>query len=405
MKHTKMTLQTLGCLLLLWISGPSVQAQPRMWDEKILSDIRKEIEKGNPTYSESYTKLLADADKWLQKSDPTIVGKPMAPASGDKHDYMSLGRYWWPNPDTPNGLPYVRRDGKTNPEIEKYDRKTLAEMVDGVTRLTLAYHYSQKEAYATKAISLIRTWFINPETRMNPNMDYGQTVPGVTSEKGRAEGIIDGYGFVYVVDALEILRQNGQVPDDMWNQVHKWFEAYVQWLETSPLGIKERQAANNHSTAFDVQFTRYLLFTGEIEKARQILQELPVRRLEPQIEADGRQPLELARVTSFHYSVANLGNFMDLCQLGQQLGINCYTTGARKGSLDGAFQFLMPYIGDPTHFPAKDETLNWKGEAANLAALFYRASFFNPGMAEKYRQIYQQFSGNDYLFRLTFLRP
>jgi hypothetical protein len=32
---------------------------------------------------------------------------------------MSLAPYWWPDPKSPNGLPYIRRDGERNPEIKQ----------------------------------------------------------------------------------------------------------------------------------------------------------------------------------------------------------------------------------------------------------------------------------------------
>ena len=63
--------------------------------------------------------LLVKADAALKQEPLTIVNKPILPSSGDKHDYMSVGPYWWPDPDKPDGLPYIRRDGEVNPEVEK----------------------------------------------------------------------------------------------------------------------------------------------------------------------------------------------------------------------------------------------------------------------------------------------
>jgi hypothetical protein len=47
-----------------------------------------------------------------------VTSKSQTPPSGDKHDYMSLARYFWPNPATANHLPYVQRDGQSNPQID-----------------------------------------------------------------------------------------------------------------------------------------------------------------------------------------------------------------------------------------------------------------------------------------------
>jgi Alginate lyase len=391
--------------LSLFTSLQAQQLQTRMWYPEVLTQIKSQIGNGNTIYTESLQKLQKEADKWLSKPNPTIVNKPVPPESGDKHDYMSLGKYWWPNPNTSNGLPYIRRDGKINPEIEKFDRRTLGEFVDGTVKLTLAYYYSDKKTYADKAVSMIKTWYLDTRTKQNPNMNFAQAVPGVTSEKGRPEGIIDASGFIYVTDAIEILHAKGQLTDNELGDLKKWFVEFCNWLTNNPLGTKEGEAANNHSMAYDVQLTRYSLFTGDVATATRVIKEFYAKRLLPQIEDDGKQPLELARVTSFHYSIANLGHMIDLCDLGKQLKILVYSTGQKKGSIDMALQYLIPYINDASKFPYKDETKNWNSEAGTLVNLIYRASFHNPEMREKYVDIYRHFKGNDYLFKLTYLRP
>ena len=252
---------------------------------------------------------------------------------------------------------------------------------------------------------MIKTWYLDPETKQNPNMNFGQAIPGVTNEKGRPEGIIDASGFIYVTDAIEILHAKGQLSDTEMKGLRNWFSEFCKWLTTNPLGIEEGQAANNHSMAYDVQLTRYSIFTGDLKNATRIINEYSPKRLVPQIEADGKQPLELARVTSFHYSIANLGHMINMCDMGKLLGISLYTKGQKKGSIDMAIQFLIPYIGDKSKFPYKDETINWKSEAGTLVNLIYRASYYNPEMSKKYRENYDQFKENDYLFGLTFFRP
>lgn len=43
--------------------------------------------------------------------EPTlkVTAQKLKAPSGNPHDYTSMGPYWWPNPDTPDGLPYVLR--------------------------------------------------------------------------------------------------------------------------------------------------------------------------------------------------------------------------------------------------------------------------------------------------------
>ena len=60
--------------------------------------------------------VLARADAALAGPAYSVTSKTRTPPSGDKHDYISMGPYWWPDPSRPGGEPYVRRDGEVNPE-------------------------------------------------------------------------------------------------------------------------------------------------------------------------------------------------------------------------------------------------------------------------------------------------
>ena len=56
-------------------------------------------------------KLRADADALLERPNVTVLNSKLPRPSGDVHDYVSVAPYFWPNPDTPDGLPWVGRDG------------------------------------------------------------------------------------------------------------------------------------------------------------------------------------------------------------------------------------------------------------------------------------------------------
>ena len=136
----------------------------------------------DPAIGAAYRDLIVRADKALAAKPASVTDKRSIPLSGDRHDYVSLARYWWPNPANPNGA-YVRRDGDTNPDIEsgRFDRAALARMVRDADTLGLAYYYSGERTYADGAARVIRVWFLDPATRMNPNMNFAQAVPGVSN--------------------------------------------------------------------------------------------------------------------------------------------------------------------------------------------------------------------------------
>lgn len=357
----------ISVLFILWSATFMLQAQPLVWDMGSLNNARTGQD------AEAVKLLLRDAEKELVKTLITVVDKQMTPPSGDKHDYMSMGRYWWPNPATTDGLPYIRKDGLSNPEIEKLDRLPLAQMTRGIKYLSLAYYISKDEKYAAKAVENLRKWFLDKSTRMNPHLNYGQTVPGHNNGLGRGFGIIDTYSFVEMLEGVELLKSSKKFTKKDQQGLHDWFSAYLDWMLTSPIGKEEFDAPNNHGTAFDVQVVRYALFVGKEDIARKYLDEFPVRRLFAQIEPDGSQPLELARTTAFGYSVFNLDHIIDMCRIGNTLGYDLLQVQSADGrSIVKAIEFLLPFAGKSVADFPYQQIRDWDKVQQEFAILLYR---------------------------------
>lgn len=374
----------LACALALRMG--SAAAQPYMVDAEAAERVRTAVEKGDSHLKPLYDRALRDADKLLDEPDPTVVDKGMTPPSGDKHDYISMGRYWWPNPDTKDGLPYVRRDGHSNPELKKFDRDRLGRFSANLRRLTGAYLLAGRTEHARKMASMLRTWFLNERTRMNPNGTYAQMVPGRNDGLGRPEGILDLYSLIDAVDAAVVLERDNLLSKKEMKALRAWFSAYVDWLLTSESGKGEYAAKNNHGIAYDVQTVVYARFAGRDEVARELIETFAERRLEKQIEADGKQPRELARTTAFGYSTYNLTHMLDMCVAARTMGIDLYD--AADGAIDRAIGYLIPFLGNQEQFPYK-QIKDWRGVEQNFAQQLLRASRLKENA--EYRRLYEQY--------------
>src|SRR4051812_2303040 len=111
------------CLVLLAASAGRCADPPALLlaDGRSLARVRQRIAAGDTELAAALKQLRHQADADLKDGPYTVVGRAKLPGV-DPHDYVSLAPYFWPNPDTTDGLPYVRRDGKTNPAKDKYDK-------------------------------------------------------------------------------------------------------------------------------------------------------------------------------------------------------------------------------------------------------------------------------------------
>ncbi len=338
----------------------------------------------DPAIAPAYAAVIKRADAALAGPTYTVVDKTRTPPSGDKHDYISMGPYWWPDPTKPNGEPYVRRDGEFNPEraTNEFDVTDLDAMSAGVEALSLAYYFTDDARYAAKAARLLRVWFLDPATRMNPNTKYAQGVPGRTT--GRAEGVLDTYRLLRVIEGVGLLAPSKALSDADQKGLERWFGDYTTWMRTDPNGREEQAAANNHGIWFDYQLAGFSLFAHQDAVARQVVAEAGARRIATQVAPNGSLPLELTRTRALHYSYFALEALVGTAQFGRCVDLDLwrYQTADGRG-LRAAFDFLAPYVGKEASFPYPE--LKPEDAASEALPLFAAAAdaYGDKGLADK----------------------
>lgn len=301
------------------------------------------------SFRPAIAKLENEAQKILKTQIVSIVTKQANPPSGDKHDYMSQAPYFWKNPKTANGFPYIRRDGERNPEIKKYpDHDLLDKMTDAVAKLSTAFYFTDKEEYAVRATEILRMWFLDAKTNMNPNLEYAQAIPGLNT--GRGIGIIETRNLPRVIDSIGLLENSKSWTKADQFGLQMWFSKYLDWLTTSKNGLDEAAAKNNHGTFYDVQVASFALFSGKNDFARNVLETAKQKRIAAQIEPDGRQPLELERTKSWSYSTMNLDGLVQLAELGENVGVDLWSFETKdERGIGKAVEFLYPFaVGEKT---------------------------------------------------------
>ncbi|GGD04679.1 alginate lyase family protein [Hyunsoonleella pacifica] len=324
-----------------------------------------------------YKALIKQANKLLSRDVFSVVHKTGVPPSKTKHDYMSIGPYWWPNPNTKDGLPYLRKDGEINPETRNSytDIVEKSNFISAVKTLTRAYFFSADEKYAEKNIAFIKAWFVNDNTKMNPNLKYGQSVPG--RYEGRCFGIIEFGDIVEVIKFLEIAKCKGILDSKTEQAMVSWFTAYSSWLQNSELGKEEATRKNNHGTHYDAQLLNILIYLNRIEEVKTYLSTITKARIFSQIEPNGSQPLELARTKSFSYSAMNLHGFLELAVISKKVGVNLWEMSSEDGrSIKAGYQYMIPYLTNKKKWEHKQIKSRKHAEEKLVADLKYIKKYF-----------------------------
>jgi hypothetical protein len=297
------------------------------------------------------------------KSGPWSVTTTRPKDSDAKpNDYYSEGPYWWPDPEKPGG-PYIRKDGERNPARFVANRNDLGAMCSATLALGMGAYLLGDKRCVDHASRILSTWFVNPKTRMNPHLEYGQAVRGHNT--GRGIGIIDTVSLIHCAQGVVLLELAGGYDAA---PVRRWFADYLKWMTASTKGLDEKKAANNHGTWWTAQAAAYATLTGDDANLQMAWKQYRDVLVPTQIEADGSCPREEARTNSLGYSAMNLDAFAVICRIAQTHGLDLWSYQGPKGSVKTAFRYLLPYVKNPETWK-KQQISKWTGESTIFPVL------------------------------------
>lgn len=331
--------------------------------------------------AESIAKRASEA---LERGSYSVLQKTTVAPSGDPRDYWHPAPFWWPNPDTEDGLPYIRRDGFRapgtslfEPGSEQYDRSALQRLFDDTTLLALAWRLFGEEKYAAHAARLIKTWFLDEPTRMSPHMNYAQVRRGHDRDRGAYSGLIEAKDFYYFLDAVRLVVESGALGPDEIDGFRNWLKQYFAWMKDSKQGLACSARLGNQGTMFDLQSASIAVFLGDAEYLRQVFLRAKVR-MQGQLTSLGSQPHELGRVDSWHYCCFNLAGWTSLARIAESVGVDLWRFSCPDGrGLGLAIDWLLKNApGDPEQHTERFDLRHLEPLAADFDNHY--VSYFGP---------------------------
>lgn len=343
-----------------------------------LPRIKVSLAAGDRQLVAALKEIVENAIAALKQPVANVVDHGVLPPSGDPHDYFSYSPYWWPNPDDPDG-PYIWRDGEVNPDRHTSDITPIESMVDRVTSLVPAWYFTGDERYATSAAEQLRAWFLDPGTKMNPNVQFGQKRRG--HDYDSPSGVLEAWRMRWVIDCAILLESySGWTAEDA-KALRQWFSQFATWMVESPTGIEESMQPNNHGSWYNAQLILYALYGENVDIARTQLDDMPAR-IFSQVFIDGRQPQELIRTRSLNYSIYNARALITVARLGRHLDYDLFAYRSLEGrSIRLAVDYMTPFILGKEEWPIEQIRPHSNGGAAllywNAAKGFQDQAFAN----------------------------
>jgi hypothetical protein len=330
-----------------------------------------------------HDRILKLADHALTLKPPAITDHVATNSAGGLHDFFSQADYEWPNPNAANGLPYVNRDGESNPNVFSYHRMAMRDMKDAVAALAAAYALTADDKYVRKSAELLRIFFLDMKTRMNPNLNFAQAALG--KQTGNAYGVIDTLHLAELPMAVRFLEKSAVFPSELDKGLKQWFATYSEWITTSTNGVKEMNNANNHSIACYLQLASFAKFTGDeklLESCRKRFKEVLFPN---QMTNNGSFPRELARTKPYGYSIFQADNFATLCVLLSTTNDDFWKITLPDGRTPrNAVDFIYPYLADKNQWLAdgrRKDVMHWENWPVRQPCLLFAYADFGD---EKY---------------------
>jgi len=305
--------------------------------------IHSAILRKEPWTLDAVRRLRAEADKRLREGPWSVTSDHPLGVNLDPHDYYGEAPFWWPDPANP-AAPWVRREGHVNPDRVVADKNALNATCDSIFTLGAASFLLDDARYGQHAARLINAWFLNPKTRMNPNLEYSQAIRGVNEARGST---IDGRLFIRAVQGMEFLAQSGQWDAKESAATHKWFEEYLRWMMRSKIGNDDRSSGGHRASWWTAQAAAIATFLDDAATEQMAFSYYRDAIFPRQAAAAGPGRSDEERARPLSYSAFNIEAMATTCRIAQAQGVDLWSAQSKNGTtLAAVIAPLIPHLAD-----------------------------------------------------------
>lgn len=330
--------------------APDVERPVVFNDPAKIRVLREKVSAGEQPWARAYESTIRDADRALNASPRSVVDNGAPAGVDDAHKYGT-------------DAPYQEKDGVFSDNIDRGDYQAALDMKDWIRDAALGYLFTGEDRYARKAIDLLHTWFVDPETRMYPStINYGPATEGL-----KGQNSIEHYIFLpamlYGAALLDDHPYWEETDGDGSAAVREWVESARDTLESGAHGGTEGDEISKWWIATRILVAAYL---DDVEGMRRAAEDWRTTALQD-FDRRGTFELERSRSRGLYYSLSAMNALTVGAEIARHYGIDLYghtLDGMSTPVLQKCHQFHAKYLADPSEWPWEERGGLDDGETA-----------------------------------------
>ena len=212
-----------------------------------------------------------------------------------------------------------------------------------------AFFYTGDQRYYDRFCLQLDTWFINPDTRMTPNFEYCQFIPGRNKGRGNHQGMVDAYNFIDMIESVRLVGSVKSIGKARTKALKSWFRDFAHWMQTSDYGKTASTQGKGQVLTYDITLYYLFTFTGQKSARKTIFKAFPQRCVKEKIDDEGKIAEALKRTKAFSYTVSKLRRMVDFAWLAKSDGRQLPRESLDRIQL--AFDYITPFATNRSAFP------------------------------------------------------
>ena len=310
-------------------------------------------------------RVLAEATDALKRPIETVTSRKAPRKDADPHEFYSE-------------LTFAQSDLVPRTARAFRDHATLVRQFSNtVAMLTAAYVLTRQEAYALRAGQHLYAWFVQADTRMNPQLAFAGYDAGGRSNVGSPAGVADGVPLAEIARAMSFLVDTAALSPPDIETTHRWFAGLLDWMNTAREPVIAREAKDHSASA-------WLLMASAVSRSLRdsaVLDACTHRFRKPtlrnQINAGGTFPREITTAFPFRNTLLNFELLCASCQLLSTSFDPLWQYELEDGpGMRAVAALLFPVLRDPGKWPYVADPLFFHDLPGRRAGMLFAGRAF-----------------------------